>query len=184
MTAAGPARSDGGGKDKGIYPERTWLMAIETAIEVPRLISIDGLGDLFGALAAGGYRVIGPAVQDGAIVLRELFSAAELPSGWGVRLEPGGYQLRRRGDAAALGGLGCGCASPTAPAAWAVSGSPMASPTTAKIHDMAKPNARTSTVVPSVTSSLTTSRPRSRAMPASGRNGVVSTRMAVGLPAP
>ena len=78
-------------------------MATETAIEVPRLISIDGLGDLFEALVAGGYRVIGPAVQDGAIVLRELSSAAELPSGWGVRLEPGGYQLRRRDDTAAFG---------------------------------------------------------------------------------
>ena len=78
-------------------------MAIETAIEVPRLISIDGLGDLFEALVAGGYRVIGPAVQDDAIVLRELSSAAELPSGWGVRLEPGGYQLRRRDDPAAFG---------------------------------------------------------------------------------
>ena len=78
-------------------------MATETAIEVPRLISFDGLGDLFEALVAGGYRVIGPAVQDGAIVLRELSSAAELPSGWGVQLEPGGYQLRRRDDTAAFG---------------------------------------------------------------------------------
>ena len=78
-------------------------MATETAIPVPRLISIDGLGDLFQALVADGYRVIGPAVQDGAIVLRELSSAAELPSGWGVRLEPGGYQLRRRDDTAAFG---------------------------------------------------------------------------------
>ena len=47
--------------------------------------------------------MIGPAVQDDAIVLRELSSAAELPSGWGVRLEPGGYQLRRRDDTAAFG---------------------------------------------------------------------------------
>ena len=78
-------------------------MATATAIPVPRLISIDGLGDLFEALVADGYRVIGPAVQDGAIVLRELSSAAELPSGWGVRLEPGGYQLRRRDDTAAFG---------------------------------------------------------------------------------
>ncbi len=78
-------------------------MATETAIPVPRLISIDGLGDLFEALVAGGYRVIGPAAGDGAIVLRELTSAAELPSGWGVRLEPGGYQLRRRDDTAAFG---------------------------------------------------------------------------------
>ena len=47
--------------------------------------------------------MIGPAVQDGAIVLRELSSPAELPFGWGVRLEPGDYQLRRRDDTAIFG---------------------------------------------------------------------------------
>jgi hypothetical protein len=73
-------------KDKSIYPERTWLMVSTAPIPVPRLIGIDGLGALFEALVADGYRVIGPAVQDGAIVLRELSSAAELPAGWGVRL--------------------------------------------------------------------------------------------------
>ena len=52
---------------------------------------------------ADGYRVIGPTAGDGAIVLSELSSAAELPAGWGVTLEPGGYQLRRRDDTAAFG---------------------------------------------------------------------------------
>ncbi len=78
-------------------------MATATAIPVPRLIDAAGLGNLCQALAAEGYHVIGPAVQDGAIVLRELSSAAELPFGWGVRLEPGGYQLRHRDDTAAFG---------------------------------------------------------------------------------
>jgi ferredoxin len=78
-------------------------MAPETALPAPRLIAAEGLGDLYQALVAEGYCVIGPAVQDGAIVLRELSSAAELPFGWGVRLEPGGYQLRRRDDEAAFG---------------------------------------------------------------------------------
>ena len=63
------------------------------------MIAAGGLGDLYRVLVAGGYRVIGPAVRDGAIVLRELACAAELPSGWG----PGGYQLRRRHDGAAFG---------------------------------------------------------------------------------
>ena len=103
-------------------------MATETAIHVPRLISIDGLSDVFEALVADGYRVIGPAVQDGAIVLRELTSAAELPSGWGVELEPGGYQLRRRDDTRPSGTRparkagsgsctrrGSGCGQPRAP---------------------------------------------------------------------
>jgi ferredoxin len=78
-------------------------MATATAIPDPRLIDTAGLENLCQALAAEGYHVIGPAVQDGAIVLRELSSAAELPFGWGVRLEPGGYQLRHRDDTAAFG---------------------------------------------------------------------------------
>src|SRR6516162_687083 len=78
-------------------------MATVTANPDPRLIDAAGLENLCQALAAEGYQVIGPAVQDGAIVLRELTSAAELPFGWGVRLEPGGYQLRRRDDGAAFG---------------------------------------------------------------------------------
>ncbi len=77
-------------------------MANGTAIRVPRLIDVGGLGDLYQALAGQGYHVIGPAVRDGAIVLTELSSAAELPFGWGARLEPGGYRLRRRDDSAAF----------------------------------------------------------------------------------
>jgi ferredoxin len=88
---------------KSIYAERTVVMATETTLPAPRMIAAERLGDLYQALVAEGYRVIGPAVQDGAIVLRELSSAAELPFGWGVRLEPGGYQLRRRDDEAAFG---------------------------------------------------------------------------------
>ena len=65
------------------------------------MIAAGGLGDLCRVLVAEGYRVIGPVVQDGAIVLRELASAAELPFGWGVRL---GY--RNRFDV--LPGLGPG----------------------------------------------------------------------------
>jgi ferredoxin len=78
-------------------------MAIPTANPASRLIDVDGLGALFEALVADGYHVIGPAAQDGAIVLRELTSADELPYGWGVRLAPGGYRLRRRDDDAAFG---------------------------------------------------------------------------------
>jgi ferredoxin len=78
-------------------------MTTGTAIPAPRLIDIDGLGALYRALVAEGYRVIGPAVQDGAIVLRELASASELPFGWGVELGAGSYRLRRRGDDAAFG---------------------------------------------------------------------------------
>jgi len=85
------------------YAERTVVMALEATLPAPRVIAAGRLDGLFQALVAEGYRVIGPAVQDGAIALRELSSAAELPFGWGVRLEPGGYQLRRRDDEAAFG---------------------------------------------------------------------------------
>jgi ferredoxin len=78
-------------------------MTTGTAIPAPRLIDLDGLGDLYRVLVAEGYRVIGPAVQDGAIVLRELASADELPFGWGVELAAGRYRLRRRADDAAFG---------------------------------------------------------------------------------
>ena len=78
-------------------------MAPETTLPASRVITAERLGDLYRVLVAEGYRVIGPAVQDGAIVLRELSSATELPFGWGVRLAPGGYQLRRRDDTAAFG---------------------------------------------------------------------------------
>jgi sulfhydrogenase subunit beta (sulfur reductase) len=73
------------------------------AIPVPRLIDVEGLGELYQVLRAEGYHVIGPAVQDGAIALRELSSPADLPFGWGVRLEAASYRLRRRDDTAAFG---------------------------------------------------------------------------------
>jgi ferredoxin len=78
-------------------------MTTGTAIPAPRLIDLDGLGALYRVLVAEGYHVIGPAVQDGAIVLRELASADELPFGWGVDLAAGSYRLRRRADDAAFG---------------------------------------------------------------------------------
>ena len=74
-----------------------------TAPGAVRLIEATALEQLFTALHEAGYRVIGPAVRDGAIVLGELESAGDLPFGWGVRLEPGGYRLRRRPDSAAFG---------------------------------------------------------------------------------
>jgi ferredoxin len=74
-----------------------------TAPGAARLIEATALEQLFTALHDAGYRVIGPAVRDGAIVLGELGTAGELPFGWGVRLEPGGYRLQRRPDNAAFG---------------------------------------------------------------------------------
>jgi len=68
-----------------------------------RLMETSALEALFTSLHEAGYRVIGPTVRDGAIVLGELAAAGDLPFGWGVQLEPGGYRLRRRDDTAAFG---------------------------------------------------------------------------------
>ncbi|WP_167474178.1 4Fe-4S dicluster domain-containing protein [Nocardia arthritidis] len=69
--------------------------AHETAV-----IDRDGLDRLVDVLREQRYRVIGPQVRDGAIVLDELDSGARLPAGWGVRTAPGSYRLFRREDEA------------------------------------------------------------------------------------
>ncbi|HVD87763.1 MAG TPA: hypothetical protein VNB91_02560, partial [Jatrophihabitantaceae bacterium] len=66
----------------------------------PAVLSRPELDTLVAALIADGYRVIGPTVQDNAIVLAELTSGAQLPAGWSVDSAPGQYRLRRRNDAA------------------------------------------------------------------------------------
>jgi ferredoxin len=67
------------------------------------VLSRSGLDELIAALVGDGYRVVGPTVRDDAIVLAELGSGADLPSGWGVESGPGRYRLRRRADAAVFG---------------------------------------------------------------------------------
>jgi len=62
-----------------------------------------GLDQLVELLISEGYRVVGPTVRDDAIVLAELDSGAQLPTGWGVDVAPGHYRLRRRSDKAVFG---------------------------------------------------------------------------------
>ncbi|NGO44879.1 4Fe-4S dicluster domain-containing protein [Streptomyces ureilyticus] len=76
-----------------------------TGTEAPEALAVldrDGLDALVAALVADGRTVVGPTVRDGAIVLAELASAAELPYGWGVELDAGRYRLVRREDGAAF----------------------------------------------------------------------------------
>jgi ferredoxin len=54
--------------------------------------------DLLRLLAADGCEVIGPRLEQEAIVYGPLRSAAELPIGWTDRQEAGSYRLERRGD--------------------------------------------------------------------------------------
>jgi ferredoxin len=67
------------------------------------VISTEGLDALVTALRRRGYRVVGPAVRDGAVVYEELESAADLPVGWGDEQEAGTYRLVRRDDESRFG---------------------------------------------------------------------------------
>jgi ferredoxin len=71
--------------------------------EQAAVLSRAGLDELIAVLMDDGYRVVGPTVRDQAIVLAELTSGADLPSGWGVDTGPGRYRLRRRSDQAVFG---------------------------------------------------------------------------------
>ncbi len=62
------------------------------------VIGLDGLDELVKAVVARGFRAVGPTVADGAITLREIDGAADLPSGWQDRQAPGHYDLTRTGS--------------------------------------------------------------------------------------
>ena len=64
-----------------------------------RVISRDGLQALLDVLAAGGYRVLGPTVDDGAIVYDEISGVGDLPEGWKDRQDGGRYRLEQIGRA-------------------------------------------------------------------------------------
>jgi sulfhydrogenase subunit beta (sulfur reductase) len=58
---------------------------------------------LLGAVAARGYRIVGPTVRDGAIVYDDIRTDSDLPEGWTDRQDGGRYRLERRPDAALFG---------------------------------------------------------------------------------
>ena len=63
----------------------------------------DGLDELFAALGRRGYTVLGPTVQEQAIVYGEIERCADLPVGWTDEQDGGHYRLRRRDDEALFG---------------------------------------------------------------------------------
>jgi ferredoxin len=69
----------------------------------PAVLSRAGLDELIAVLIGDGFRVVGPTKRDDAILLAELESGDQLPSGWGVETAPGHYRLHRRSDAAVFG---------------------------------------------------------------------------------
>ena len=68
-----------------------------------RVLGADGLATLVATLLHEGYRVVGPTVRDGAIVLDEIASSDELPHGWTAHHEAGSYRLEKRDDEAVFG---------------------------------------------------------------------------------
>jgi NAD(P)H-flavin reductase/Pyruvate/2-oxoacid:ferredoxin oxidoreductase delta subunit len=64
----------------------------------PAFLARGDLGHLIERLRGDGRTVIGPVVEDGAIVHAEIASPDDLPRGWGDRQEAGTYRLVQRGD--------------------------------------------------------------------------------------
>jgi sulfhydrogenase subunit beta (sulfur reductase) len=58
---------------------------------------------LLDVLRGRGWRVIGPKIAEGAIVLDEVAAVVDLPVGWTDEQEGGRYRLKRRGDDAVFG---------------------------------------------------------------------------------
>ena len=69
-------------------------------------IDRDGLNALIQRLAAEGYQVIGPRVEDAAVVLGPVAGVADLPAGWTDEQSGGHYRLVAdgKGEAGALFG--------------------------------------------------------------------------------
>ena len=61
------------------------------------------LKQLIKALVDDGYQVVGPTIDQEAIVYGEIASADDLPVGWTDVQEPGKYRLQRRDDDACFG---------------------------------------------------------------------------------
>ena len=68
-----------------------------------RVIAPEALQELVAALIRRGYRVVGPLLDQQAIVYGELTNADELPVGWTEVQEAARYRLERRDDEARFG---------------------------------------------------------------------------------
>ena len=67
------------------------------------IIERKALDGLFTVLRDQGYTVIGPTLQDGAIVYDELTSTEDLPEGWTDEQDGGVYRVKKRSDKALFG---------------------------------------------------------------------------------
>ncbi len=67
------------------------------------ILTVDGLAALLDALKARGYRVLGPALRDKAVVYDDIDTVADLPMGWGDEQDGGHYRVVKRDDDALFG---------------------------------------------------------------------------------
>ncbi len=65
------------------------------ASDAPLWMEKPELDQLISVLKSEGYTVVGPAIEQGAIVYTEIESASRLPIGWSDQQQPGTYRLRR-----------------------------------------------------------------------------------------
>jgi sulfhydrogenase subunit beta (sulfur reductase) len=76
----------------------------QTLAQTPvQTIDQSGLAHLFAWLKQQGYQLLGPTIQDGAIVYDELDTPTDLPIGWTDEQAGGTYRLKPRDDAALFG---------------------------------------------------------------------------------
>ena len=64
----------------------------------PRFLAKSAFDQLFGALAERGYQVIGPTIDQEAIVYAPIRSVEDLPRGWTDEQAPGKYRIIRSDD--------------------------------------------------------------------------------------
>jgi sulfhydrogenase subunit beta (sulfur reductase) len=69
----------------------------------PLVIERYALSEMFAAISACGYEIVGPTIREGAIVYDHLNDADALPIGWTDVQSPGSYRLERRADHAVFG---------------------------------------------------------------------------------
>jgi len=67
------------------------------------ILQAHDLDKLIQAIRGKGYQVLGPMLEDRAIVYDEIRSVADLPRGWTDEQEKGTYRVKRRGDGAYFG---------------------------------------------------------------------------------
>ena len=67
------------------------------------LLAADALQTLIDGLRRRGFRVIGPTIDQQAVVLEEIDSVAQLPAGWRDRQDGGAYRLVPSDDGAFFG---------------------------------------------------------------------------------